>query len=72
MGLRSLACWDCGFESLWEHECLSFVSIVRCQVEVSALGWSLVRRSPTECGVSESVCGSWTLRPWPTRAVGSQ
>ena len=22
------------------------------QVEVSALGWSLVRRSPTECGVS--------------------
>jgi hypothetical protein len=24
-----------------------------CQVEVSASGWSLVQRSPTECGVSK-------------------
>jgi hypothetical protein len=31
------------------------VSVVCCQVEVSATGWSLVQRSPTECGVSE-VC----------------
>jgi hypothetical protein len=23
-----------------------------CQVEVSATGWSLVQRSPTDCGVS--------------------
>jgi hypothetical protein len=29
------------------------VSVVCCQVEVSATGWSLVQRSPTECGVSE-------------------
>jgi hypothetical protein len=28
------------------------VSVVCCQVEVSATGWSLVQRSPTECGVS--------------------
>jgi hypothetical protein len=28
---------------------------VCCQVEVSATSWSLVQRSPTECGVSE-VC----------------
>jgi hypothetical protein len=46
--------------------CLSLVSVVRCQVEVSATGWSLVQRSP-ECGVSEcdretSIMG----RPWPT------
>jgi hypothetical protein len=29
------------------------VSVVCCQVEVSATGWSLVQRSPTDCGVSE-------------------
>jgi hypothetical protein len=29
------------------------VSVVCCQVEVSATGWSLVQRSPTECGVSK-------------------
>jgi hypothetical protein len=27
--------------------------VVCCQVEVSASGWSLVQRSPTECGVSK-------------------
>jgi hypothetical protein len=33
---------------------MSVVSVVCCcQVEVSATGWSLVQRSPTECGVSE-------------------
>ena len=31
------------------HECLSVVS---CQVEVSATSWSLVQRSPTDCGTS--------------------
>jgi hypothetical protein len=31
------------------------VSVVCCQVEVSATGWSLVQRSPAECGVSK-VC----------------
>jgi len=31
---------------------LSVVSVVCCQVEVSATGWSLVQRSPTECGAS--------------------
>jgi hypothetical protein len=34
---------------------MSLVSVVCCQVEVSATGWSLVQRSPTECGVSTSV-----------------
>ena len=33
--------------------CLSLVSVVCCEVEVNALRWSLVQRSPTECGVSE-------------------
>jgi len=37
------------------------------QVEVSALGRSLVRWSPTECGVSEYHSEASILRrPWPT------
>jgi hypothetical protein len=32
---------------------LFLVNVVCCQVEVSTTGWSLVQRSPTECGVSE-------------------
>jgi hypothetical protein len=35
------------------HGCLSLVSVVCCQVEVSATSWSLVQRSPTVCGVSK-------------------
>jgi hypothetical protein len=35
------------------HGCLSPVSVVCCQVEVSASGCSLVQGSPTECGVFE-------------------
>ena len=35
-GLRPLACWDCGFESRMGHGYLSLVSVVCCQVEVSA------------------------------------
>jgi hypothetical protein len=68
MGLRPFACWDCGFESRRGHGCLSLVSVVCCQVDVSASGWSLVQRSPTECGVSECDCGASVMRrPWPTR-----
>jgi hypothetical protein len=37
------------------HGCLSLVIVVCCQVEVSATGWFLVQRSPTECGVSKIV-----------------
>jgi hypothetical protein len=33
------------------HGCLSLVSVVCCQVEVSATGRSPVQRSPTDCGV---------------------
>jgi hypothetical protein len=47
--------------------CLSLVSVVCCHVESSEAGWSLLQRSPTECGVSE--CDREALlmrRPWPT------
>ena len=50
--LRPLPCWDRGFESHRGHGYLSAVSVVCCQVEVSATSWSLVQRSPTDCGAS--------------------
>jgi hypothetical protein len=52
VGLRLRACWDCGFESHSVHRRFSVVSGVCWQVEVSATNWSLVRRSPTDCGAS--------------------
>ena len=49
------------------------MSVVRCQVEVSATARSLVQRSPTDCGVSSCViykpqeCGGprphWAVAP---------
>jgi hypothetical protein len=36
-----------------EHEYLSLVSVVCCQIEVSATYRLLVQRTPTLCGVSE-------------------
>ena len=52
VGLWQLACWGCGFESYGGHGRLSVVSVVCCQVEVSATSWSLVQRSPTNSGAS--------------------
>jgi hypothetical protein len=47
---------------------MSVVSAVCCQVEVSATGWSLVQRSPIECGVSDSAReASIMRRSWPIR-----
>jgi len=52
------------------HRCLSVVSVASWQVEVSAMGLSLVQRSPTEYGVSE--CDRETSiirRSLPTRGL---
>ena len=69
MGLRLLSCWDCAFEYHRWHGCLSLVSDVCCQVEVSGSRLSLVQRSPIKCGVSECHHGSSTLRrACPNRA----
>ena len=43
---------DLGFESHRGHGYLSVVSVVCCQVEVSATSWSLVQRSPSDCAAS--------------------
>jgi hypothetical protein len=46
--------------------------VVCCRVEVSACGWSLVQRSPTECGVSEcDVATSKMRKPRPTGGLSS-
>jgi len=34
------------------YGCLSVVSVVCCEVQVSGTSWSLVQRSPTDCGAS--------------------
>ena len=48
---------------------LSLGNVVCCQVVVSASGPSLIKRSPTECGVSECDQVSrhlqWVGRKWP-------
>jgi hypothetical protein len=51
----SVAAWFSvsGFESRRGHGCLSLVSVVCCQVEVSATARSLVQGLLTKCGVSE-------------------
>ena len=38
VGLRPLACWNCGFRIQPVHECLSLVIVVCCELEVSATG----------------------------------
>jgi len=43
--MQIFTCWDCGFESHRRHGCLSVVSGVCFQVQVSATSWSLVQRS---------------------------
>ena len=47
VGLWPLACWDCWFEFCWGHGYLCLVSVVCCQVDVSATGRSLVQGRPT-------------------------
>jgi hypothetical protein len=54
-GLRSLACWDGGLQSRPGHGYLSVLSVVYCQVEVSAWDRSLVLRSPAVCGREASI-----------------
>ena len=48
-GLRPTACWDYGFESRWNHRCLSLVNVACYQIEFSASGRSPVQRNPIEC-----------------------
>ena len=38
VGLRPLACWDCGFKSNCGHGCLSVERVLWPQVEVAATG----------------------------------
>jgi len=58
VGLRPLACWDCGFESRQGLGCLSLEGFVCYQVEVSQTDWSVVQRSPTKW------CVCFWMWPW--------
>jgi hypothetical protein len=49
---------------------MSVVNVVCFRVEVSATDPSIVRRSPTECGVSECDREASKMgRPWSTKVV---
>jgi len=62
--------WVCGFNSPRRHGYLSLVRVLRRKVEMSDPGRSLIKRSPTECGVSECdreasiMRRSWSTRGW--------
>ena len=47
VGVRPLTYWECVFESRWGHASLPLVSVVCCQVVVSATGRSLLQTSST-------------------------
>jgi hypothetical protein len=67
-GSAPFTCCECGFESGLGNGCLSVVIVLYCLVHVSAKSRSLVRRSRTECGVSEYDIETLTMtRSWPTR-----
>jgi hypothetical protein len=62
MGMRSLDCWDCGFESRWRHRCLSLVRVVYCLVR------SVRRSDHSSRGVLLTVVclGEDSSSSWPT------
>jgi len=49
---RPLSCRDRGFEYRRGHGCLSIVTVMCCQIEISATSCPLVQRSPTDCDAS--------------------
>jgi len=61
--LWPLARWDFGFKYHQVHECLSLLSIVCWQLEVSVSGLSLIQRSPIEYDCETLII----KRPWPRR-----
>jgi len=66
-GLWPLPCRECSYKCRQGQGCLARVSVVCCQVQVSVACWPLVRRTPTECGVSEYDCKALKMRRhWPT------
>jgi len=64
---RGLKAWLCG-RLLAGIAGSNLSRVVFCQVEVSAMGRSLVQRSSTDCGASECDIGTSLMgKPRPTR-----
>ena len=49
VGLRPLACWDCGFESRRWHGCRSLVSVVCCSLRLADPSCRVVLPSVCVC-----------------------
>jgi hypothetical protein len=62
--LRPLAYCDLGFETHGGHGCISVVCVVCCQVDISAMSWSVVQSSSTDCGASFCVIKKLRERGW--------
>ena len=62
-GLRPISWWDRGFDARCGHGHLCLASVVCYQTEVSVVGWSLIQRSTTICGVRV-----WSGKPQPEKA----
>jgi hypothetical protein len=73
VGLWPLACCNCGFDSLQGNGFLFLVSVVFCQVEVSATVSSLVQLCRVWCSIIECGIEIWTRkRPGPLGNVKPQ
>jgi hypothetical protein len=53
----------------WTRQSITPLSVVCCKLVVSAMGWSFVQRSPTDCGVSDCDLENFKIRPRPNRDV---
>jgi len=63
-----LAGWDCGLKPSGGVDVCPLANVVCLQVEFCVAGWSLVQRSPTECGVP--ACNREASIIWGTGPLG--
>ena len=71
VGQLPLACWDCEFASSREHGCLSLVSVVRCQVEITRGAYHSTRVVLLSM-VCLSVIAKRSKEGRPTPGIGSK
>jgi hypothetical protein len=62
----------CEFESRRGNGCPSLASVVCCQVEGTASGWSLIQRCPIECSAASVIVKPRQWGSGPLRAVAQR